>query len=97
MKRTNAQSIGELLKQFYEEHPQIRQKLLETGIQRAWHEMLGHTVSHATRTLYIKDRTLYVSVNSSVLRNELFLHRESILRRLNERVGEEVICRIIIR
>ncbi|MDR2470386.1 MAG: DUF721 domain-containing protein [Tannerella sp.] len=97
MKRTNAKSMGELLQHFYEEHPQIRQKLMEVSVQRAWHEMLGRTVSHATRDLYIKDRTLYVSLNSSVIRNELLMHQEKIVAKLNERAGEEVIRRMVIR
>jgi hypothetical protein len=97
MKRTNAQSIGELLRHFYEENPQLKQKLLEIRIQRAWGEVLGAMVLHATRNLYVKNGILYVSVNSSVLRNELLLNRAGIVKRLNEYAGAEVIRDVMIR
>ncbi|MDR2765166.1 MAG: DUF721 domain-containing protein [Tannerella sp.] len=97
MRRTNAESIGEILKHFYNEHPLIRQKLQEVRIQRAWGAVLGNMVMRATRNLYVKNRILYVSVNSSVLRNELMLNRESIVRRLNDCAGAEVIRDIVLR
>jgi hypothetical protein len=97
MKRTNAESLGEILQHFYDEHPLIRQKLQEVRIRRAWGAVLGNMVMHATRNLYVKNGILYVSVHSSVLRNELMLNRESIVRRLNDYAGAEVIRDVVIR
>jgi hypothetical protein len=96
MRRTNAESIGEILQHFYDEHPQIRQKLREVRIQRAWGAVLGNMVMHATRNLYVKNGILYVSVHSAVLRNELMLNRESIVGRLNDYAGAEVIRDVVI-
>ncbi|MDR3267600.1 MAG: DUF721 domain-containing protein [Tannerella sp.] len=97
MRRTNEQSIGELLQHFYEENPQLKQKLLEVRIQRAWGEVLGAMVMHSTRSLYVKNKILYVSVNSSVLRNELLLNRAHIVKKLNEYACAEVILDVVIR
>jgi hypothetical protein len=97
MRRTNVQSISELLQHFYEENPQLKQKLLEIRIQRAWGEVLGATVLHSTRNLYVKNGVLYVSVNSSVLRSELLLNRERIVKKLNEYARAEVIRDVVIR
>ena len=41
MKRTHAQPLGELLQEFYNEHPELRQKILEVRVVRAWGEVLG--------------------------------------------------------
>ncbi|MDR2138351.1 MAG: DUF721 domain-containing protein [Tannerella sp.] len=97
MRRRNAESIGEILQHFYDEHPLIRQKLQEVRIRRAWGAVLGNMVMHATRNLYVKNRILYVSVNSSVLRNELMLNREGLVRRLNDYAGAEVIRDVVLR
>ena len=36
MKRINAVPIGDVLRDFFKENPQLRQKILEVRIQRAW-------------------------------------------------------------
>jgi hypothetical protein len=97
MKRTKALHIGEILHDFYRENPQIQQKILEIRVRRAWGEILGSMIMKSTQNLYIKNRVLYVFLSSSVLRNELLLHRKRLLISLNEYAGAEVICDIIIR
>ncbi|MDO4704513.1 DUF721 domain-containing protein [Tannerella sp.] len=97
MKRTNAQPLGELLQEFYNERPELRQKILEVRVVRAWGEVLGVSVSKATRSLYVRQGVLYVSVDSSVLRNELMLNRAHLVEKLNECAGSEVIRDIVVR
>ena len=48
MKRTHAQPLGELLQEFYNEHPELRQKILEVRVVRAWGEVLELSVSKAS-------------------------------------------------
>ncbi|MDR1407091.1 MAG: DUF721 domain-containing protein [Tannerella sp.] len=97
MKRSYAKHISELLQSFYDENPQLRQKLMEARIVRAWGEVVGQATLHATRNLYVKNDVLYVSVNSSVLRNELWLNRERLTKSLNEYAGMHVIRELVIR
>jgi hypothetical protein len=97
MKRTNARRIGEMLQLFLDENPQLWQKILEVRIERAWGEVLGVTVMKSTRNLYVRNRILYVSINSSVLRNELLMNRERLVNSLNKHAGAEVIRDVIIR
>ena len=97
MKRTKAIHIREILHDFYRENPQIRQKILEIRIQRAWGEILGPMIMRSTQNMYIKNRVLYVFLNSSVLRSELILSRQRLLKSLNDYAGAEVIRDIVIR
>jgi predicted nucleic acid-binding Zn ribbon protein len=97
MKRMKALHISDILQGFYRENPQLWQKILEVRIQRAWSETLGPMVMQSTQNLYVKNRVLYVSLNSSVLRNELLLNRKRLLKNLNEYAGSEVIRDIVIR
>ena len=97
MKRTQAIKISEILRDFYKENPQIRQKILEVRVQRAWGELLGPMIMRSTQQLFVKNRVLHVFLNSSVLRNELLLNRKRLLKSLNDYAGEEVINDIVIR
>ncbi len=97
MKRKNAQTIGEVLQDFFEENKALREKLNETRIEQAWSEVLGPMVMQYTRNIYVKNRVLYVSLSSSVLRSELTLCRERLVKSLNDHVGVTAIYDIVIR
>ena len=97
MKRTNAQSIGELLQDFYKENPELRQKMLEIRVQRAWGELLGPMIMQSTQAIYVKNSVLHVSLKSAVLRSELILNKERLLKSLNEYAGADVLQDIRIR
>lgn len=97
MKRKNAQTLGEVIRDFLEENKALRAKIYESRIERAWTEVLGDMVMRYTRNIYVKNRILYVSLSSSVLRSELSLSRERLVKSLNEQAGAEVIDDIVIR
>lgn len=97
MRRRNTQSIGEVLKNFFDDNKELRERMLQIRIQRGWNEVLGPMIQKYTRTVYVKDKILYVYLTSSVLRNELTLSREKLVRSLNEYAGAEVIRDIVIR
>ena len=70
---------------------------MDTRIERAWEVVLGPMVMKYTRNVYVRGHVLYVSLSSSVLRNELTLCRERLIKSLNEHVGATIIRDIIIR
>jgi predicted nucleic acid-binding Zn ribbon protein len=96
MKRNNTQTIGELLKQ-YVDSMNIRGKLNESRLKEQWEEMLGKNAASLTKKLVIKNKVLYVYLDSSVLRNELLMMRETLIYRINEMAGEEIVEKIVLK
>ncbi|MDR1161397.1 MAG: DUF721 domain-containing protein [Tannerellaceae bacterium] len=97
MRRKNAQTIGEVLNDFFKENTELHKRILEIRIKRAWGEVLGPMIQQYTSNLYIKNNTLYVSLTSSVLRNELTMSRDKLIKSLNDYAGSTVIHTIVIR
>ena len=97
MKRVKAQSIGEILREFFAQNPEIGRRLDEVRVVHAWREVLGPGVAQATREAYVRGATLHVVLDSAVLRNELMMWRDRLVRTLNERVGTDVIREIRFR
>jgi predicted nucleic acid-binding Zn ribbon protein len=95
MRRTNTVSIAKVLNEVINEY-KIGDKLKETRIIAAWPEVLG-PLARPTDRLYIKNKTLFVSLSSSVICNELSMMRSTLIRCLNEKAGEEVIKDIVFR
>lgn len=96
MKRTNTQTISDILKDFFQENPAVEEKLAESRLINSWESILGSTVLRYTENLYIKNKTLYVRISSAILRNELSLCRSDLIRKLNDAAGMDVINNMII-
>ncbi len=97
MKRVKAQSIGEILREFFAQNPEIGRRLDEVRLVHAWREVLGPGVAQATHEVYVRGATLHVVLDSAVLRSELMMWRDRLVRTLNERVGTDVIREIRFR
>ncbi len=97
MKRVNARSIGELIREYCAGNPLMSKHLGEVRIIHAWREVLGPGVAKETRSIYVHEGTLHVVLNSAVLRSELMMWRDRLVRSLNEKAGADVIHEIRFR
>ncbi len=96
MRRKETQRISDVLKEFTQSS-KMRSRLQETQLIENWGKTLGPVIADATGKVYIKDRTLFVNIESAVIKNELFMIRTQIRDALNKSVGESIIDNIIFR
>jgi predicted nucleic acid-binding Zn ribbon protein len=96
MRRSKTISLAEAIKDYIREM-NLDEKLTEINLINSWEEIVGKAISSRTTRVYIKDRILYVHLNSSVVRNELLMLREALKEKLNEKAGREVIKDIVLR
>lgn len=94
MKRNNTEKLGDVIMQL------LRQEGLETPLNQyrlidSWKDVVGPVIFRHTTNIYIKNQTLYVQLSSSVIRQELQMGRELLIKKLNSRVGAQVITNII--
>ena len=94
MKKTDSQAIGTILEQFFNDNPQIAEKLAETRLIDYWNTM-NPAITRYTSGLFIKNRKLYVKLQSAVLKSELMMHREQLTATLNKQAGRNVIDDIV--
>lgn len=96
MKYTQAETVGDIItKLLKEEH--LENKFDEQRVTMLWQEVVGLGINRYTANRYVKDGTLFVTITSAPLRNELMLNRSLLIARLNDLVGREVIHEIIFR
>lgn len=80
----------------------IQKNKLEKGMDKveareAWVRLMGNGVNNYTTEIELRFDTLYVSLSSSVLREELSLGKSKIIRMINEEIGKELVKKIILR
>ena len=96
MRRNDAEQIGDMIRKFFRQNG-LESLLNEYRLVQAWRDVVGPVITRYTSNLYIKNQILYVHLTSSVLRQELMMGRELLVRNLNEQVGAQVIVNIIFR
>lgn len=75
----------------------IGDKMLELNIKKIWFEQMQGIIAKNTKNIYLRENNLYISIESSVLKQELFMAREKICQIINEKLGKNVIKEVVIR
>ena len=96
MRRSNTQKIDELIKEVLKES-KLDVKLKEYELVNSWENVIGKTIANATTDIYVRNRRLFVSVRSSVIRNELMIIRDGLVQALNREVQANIIDDIVVR
>ena len=96
MRRTEIQSLGNVIKEYLKEN-MFDRKLAEVDIISTWETIIGKPIARATSSISIKDGTLHLHLKSSIVRNELLMMRSDIIRAINERAGFEIVKAIILK
>ncbi|MGV3696362.1 DUF721 domain-containing protein [Flavobacterium sp.] len=93
---SNESSIADVLKQFIEVN-KLQNGMDRINVQEAWKALMGNGVNSYTKEVVLKGSTLYVSLTSAVLREELSYGKQKIIKMINEEIGKEVIKEVVLR
>jgi predicted nucleic acid-binding Zn ribbon protein len=96
MNDPNQNTVGELIKAFYEERKGPGY-LDEVKIIKGWEGVVGPFIAQYTRDLYIKESVLFVQLSSDSLRNELSYSKSLLLKNLNNIVGYDALKEIVFK
>ncbi len=95
-RHTEHRTLSEVLKDF------VTENRLEDGLDKidardAWVNLMGNGVNNYTTNVVLKNDTLYVSLSSAVLREELSYGKDKMIKMLNESLGKDLIKHIVLR
>ena len=90
-KRTaNQATVGELIDKLMKAY-RLDGRLKEMDVLQAWGEMMGIAVANRTKNIQIKNKTLFLTMDSAVMRDELSYGKTVIIERVNQKAGFEMI------
>lgn len=90
---SNDQTIREVIEELIAAY-HIGDKLNQAKVIGLWDQVVGKMIARETKHLYIKNKILYVKLNSPALRQELGYARTKLVKMLNKAAGTEVISDI---
>ncbi len=89
-------SLGDALKYFLK-NSKLKGYVQAMQIEDVWEEIMGKTIAKYTEKIQIQGKTLYISTSMAPLKQELLYQKENIIKRVNEKLGEDVIMDVVIR
>jgi len=95
-RRNESNSLNDVLKAFVQENS-LEKGMDKIDVRNAWISLMGNGVNTYTTQIELKRDTLYVSLSSSVLRQELSFGTEKIIKMINEELGKDIVKAIILR
>ena len=96
-KRLNNQSaIGDIINEIIKNN-KLEPGLNEISVVDAWKNLMGNGVNNYTRNVALRNGTLYVELNSAVLREELSYGKDKIIKMINDELGKEVVKNVVLR
>jgi len=88
-------SVKDLMASFIKEN-NLTKGMQKIEIEEAWAILMGQGVVSYTTKVQLQNKTLVVALSSSVLREELSYGKEKIINMMNEKMGEELITKLML-
>ena len=94
MRKTNDKTLKEAIEQMLQVY-KIKRRYDETGIISAWPDLVGKSVANRTKEIFIRDKKLFLRIESSVIKNELLMMRTQIVDKINNDAKSVIVEEII--
>lgn len=80
----------------------IQKNKLEKGmdkveVREAWARLMGNGVNNYTTDIELRNDILFISLSSSVLREELSHGKSKIITMINEEIGKPLVKKLVLR
>ena len=88
-------SIADVVKRMNDRY-HLTQKHNEIELVKHWTDIVGPLISKHTSKISMSGKTLYVNFDQAPLKNEMFLQRDTLLKTINERMGDGFVEKIFV-
>lgn len=95
-RKQNTQSLADIISEIMG-RPALSKGIYQSRIPAAWEEVMGKPVARVTRNVFFRNGVLFVSLNSSIIRGELLMHKSKIIENLNEHIGRAIITDLVLK
>ena len=91
----NSTEIKDLVNLFLKQN-KLEKGLLNIEMKKVWFELMNNGVANYTDDISLKNKTLYIKLNSPALREELSYGKEKLVKLINERFKKTIVQKIVL-
>ena len=94
-KKNEAQPIGEAIRSMLSSY-HLTTKFDEATLISSWERLAGLPIAKRTKKIYIRDKVLFVELDSSSMKHDFALHKGVVLEMFRKEFGAGVINEIVV-
>ncbi len=84
-------AIQQMLAQFH-----IKAKFDEANVVASWERLVGKPIAKHTKKVYVRNKVVFVELDSPSLKHELTLHKSHLIAILKKEFGDSSVFEIVI-
>ncbi len=84
-------AIQQMLKEFH-----IKAKFDEANVVASWERLVGKPIAKHTKKVYVRNKVVFVELDSPSLKHNLNMHKSHILSILKKEFGDDAVAEIIL-
>jgi len=96
MKRSNDQPLKDALNELLETY-HLKERVNELRLKENWEKIFGKTIARYTQKISVRNKKLFVNIDSASLRQELTFNKEKMIGRINDSIAPGFVEEIILR
>jgi predicted nucleic acid-binding Zn ribbon protein len=93
-KKDDIQSVGQAIREMLNAY-RLTSKFDETTLINSWERIAGKPIAKRTKKIFIRDRVLFVELDSPSMKHDFSLHKAQVLELFKKEFGPAVIADII--
>ncbi|AXE21234.1 DUF721 domain-containing protein [Runella rosea] len=93
-RRPGVTTVGDAINKMLEIY-RLRGKFDESSVKVYWEKLVGKEIASRTSDIYVKDKVLFLRLDSAPLANELVIAKRKLIQSLNDSFGYELITDIV--
>ncbi len=94
-KEEGATHIGAAIQQLLKEY-HIKSKFDEANVVASWERLVGKPVAKRTRRIFVRDKVIFVELESPSMKQDLLMHKKHILEVFRKEFGQEAVADIVL-
>ena len=73
-------------------------KMSRFAVKNAWEEIAGKVIANHTTSIFFDDqKNIFLSLDSAAMKNEVMYSKESIVKKINQFCGYELVKALVIK
>lgn len=91
----NTKHVGDAIQQLLNQY-HLKSKFDEANLVGSWERLVGKPIARRTKKVFIRNKVLFIELDSPSMKNDLNLHKAKIMGVLKKEFGNDVISELII-
>ncbi len=89
------QQVGDAIRQLLNQY-HLKPKFDEANLIASWEKLVGKPIAKRTKKIYVRNRVLFIELDSPSMKSDLSFHKNEIVRIVNAEFGKDMLKEIVI-